>query len=202
MPGLPVKGVARRWMVIILATKLILGTWKDIMNKRWVLGIPQTVGAGIAGGLAFIILTFVTFVLIGHGPLSNPGLQSPKVLAVLNELEPLPLFATKPHVIFLGYLLFSISHALLFRSVADAWPAGAAPRIWRLALVGWSLSYLFFEFLGPFNLLGEPLGLVALELCFWAAAALVESAVIVLILQRDREPREARPVRARVAARS
>ncbi len=189
-------------MVIILATKLILGTWKDIMNKRWVLGIPQTVGAGIAGGLAFIILTFVTFVLIGHGPLSNPGLQSPKVLAVLNELEPLPLFATKPHVIFLGYLLFSISHALLFRSVADAWPAGAAPRIWRLALVGWSLSYLFFEFLGPFNLLGEPLGLVALELCFWAAAALVESAVIVLILQRDREPREARPVRARVAARS
>jgi len=172
------------------------------MNKRRVLGIPQTVGAGIAGGLAFIILTFVTFVLIGHGPLSNPGLQSPKVLAVLNELEPLPLFATKPHVIFLGYLLFSISHALLFRSVADAWPEGAAPRIWRLALVGWSLSYLFFEFLGPFNLLGEPLGLVALELCFWAAAALVESAVIVLILQRDGEPREARPVRARVAARS
>src|SRR5437867_787741 len=140
------------------------------MNKQWVLGISKAVGAGIAGGVTFIILTFVTFVLIGHGPLSDPGLQSPKVLAVLNELEPLPLFATKPHVIFLGYLLFSISHALLFRSVADAWPEGAAPRIWRLALVGWSLSYLFFEFLGPFNLLGEPLGLVALELCFWAAA--------------------------------
>ena len=124
----PSRGLRGDGMVIILVTKLILGAWKDNMNQRWVLGIARTVGAGIAGGVTFIILTFVTFALIGHGPLSDPGLQSPKVLAVLNELEPLPLFATKPHVIFLGYLLFSISHALLFRSVADAWPAGAAPR--------------------------------------------------------------------------
>jgi hypothetical protein len=44
------------------------------------------------------------------------------------------------------------------------------------------LSYLFFEFVGPFNLLGEPLALVALELSFWALAALAEAFVIVWIL--------------------
>ncbi len=147
--------------------------------------IGKTVSAGAAGGLMFSITSFVTFVLIGHGPLANPALQSPKVLAVLNELEPLPLFATKPHLVFLIYVLFGIGQAFLLRSVAPAWPERAGPRIWRLALVSWGLSCLFFEMLGPLNLLGEPLGLVALELVFWAAAALIEAAAIVLILQRN-----------------
>jgi len=147
--------------------------------------IGKTVSAGAAGGVMFSITSFVTFVLIGQGPLANPALQSPEVLAVLNDLEPLPLFATKPHLVFLIYVLFGIGQAFLLRSVAPAWPERAGPRIWRLALVSWGLSCLFFEMLGPLNLLGEPLGLVALELVFWAAAALIEAAAIVLILQRN-----------------
>ena len=95
----------------------------------------------------------------------------------------MPLFVTAPHVMLLGYVLFGVGHAVLFRSVAAAWPEGAAPRAWRLAVVIWSLSCVFFEFLGPFNLLGEPLGLVALELGFWAAAALAEATVVVAILR-------------------
>jgi hypothetical protein len=52
----------------------------------------------------------------------------------------------------------------------------------RLALTIWALSCLFFEFLGPFNLLREPIGLVALELAFWAVMAIAAAAVIVTIL--------------------
>ena len=42
---------------------------------------------------------------------------------------------------------------------------------------------MFFEFLGPFNLLGEPPALVALELVFWATAALAEAAAVVAVLE-------------------
>jgi hypothetical protein len=152
--------------------------------------ISRTLVAGVAGGVGFGLTTFLTFVLIGSGldhrsgPLFDPSLQSSKVLAVWTQMEPLPLFVTKPHLMLLGYVVFGIGHALLYRSVASAWPEPVAARIWRLAAIMWSLSYVFFEFLGPFNLLGEPLRLVALELSFWALAALVEATIIVLMLER------------------
>jgi hypothetical protein len=157
---------------------------KELEKRSSVL---RTVAAGLAGGVAFIMVSFLTFVLIGSGSLSDPGVQSAKLLAVMNELEPLPLFQTAPHLIFTGYILFNVGYAFLFRSVAKAWPAGVIPRTWRLALVIWGFSSLFFEFLGPFNLLGEPLGLVALELSFWAMTAFAASAVIAYILERDRK---------------
>lgn len=149
--------------------------------------ISRTVLAGLAGGATCCVVTFVTFVLIGsgldhRGPLFDPAVQSAKLIAVWTRLEPLPLFVTKPHVMLLGYVLFGIGHAVLYRSLAPAWPDGVVPRAWRLTLVIWSLSYLFFEFLGPFNLLGEPVGLVMLELSFWAAAAFAESLVVVLLM--------------------
>jgi hypothetical protein len=145
----------------------------------------RTLVAGLAGGAAFSVVGFLTFVLIGSGPLFDPDIQSPKLIAVWTQMEPLPLFVTAPYAMLLGYLLFGIGHAFLLRSVAAAWPEGIAPRTWRLAVVIWGLSCLFFEFLGPFNLLGEPLSLVALELSFWAAAALADSAVVVSILRQD-----------------
>ena len=151
--------------------------------------ISQSLIAGIAGGVGFGLTTFLTFVLVGSGldhrsgPLFDPSLQSAKVIAVWTEMEPLPLFVTAPHLMLLGYVIFGVGHALLYRSVASAWPERASARIWRLAAIMWSLSYVFFEFLGPFNLLGEPIGLVALELGFWALAALVEAIVIVFMMK-------------------
>lgn len=152
------------------------------------LSITKTIGAGVAAGLAFWMVTFVTFVLIGSGldqtsgPLVDPRLQSSKLLAVWTQLEPLPLFATAPHLILAMYVAFAVGHAFLLRSVQAAWPSARWGQAWRLALVIWVLSCAFFEFLGPLNLLGEPLPLVALELVFWAAAALVEAVVLVGLL--------------------
>ncbi|MGH2456544.1 MAG: hypothetical protein ACRDHD_09855, partial [Candidatus Limnocylindria bacterium] len=132
--------------------------------------LTRTLFAGLVGGFAFWVVTFLTFVLVGSGldqasgPLVDPRYQSPKLIAVWSELEPLPLFATAPHLILAGYVGFGIVHALVFRSVQAAWPAGRVARTWRLALVIWMLSCLFFELFGPLNLLAEPLPLVALEL--------------------------------------
>ncbi|MGH7607389.1 MAG: hypothetical protein ACREME_08620, partial [Gemmatimonadales bacterium] len=115
--------------------------------------ISRTLVAGLAGGATFCVATFVTFVLIGSGldhsgPLFDPALQSPKLIAVWTQLEPLPLFVTHPAAMLLGYVVFGIGHALLFRSVAAAWPKGITARTWRLAALTWGLSYVFFEFLG------------------------------------------------------
>jgi hypothetical protein len=142
--------------------------------------------------LAFFVAAFLTFVLVGSGldqrsgPLFDPVVQSPKLIAVWTKLEPRPLFATAPHVVLLEYAVFGIGYALLLRSVASAWPAGVWSRVWRLAAVIWGLSCAFFELLGPVNLLGEPLGLVALELGFWAVAALADSVVVAFLLRRPR----------------
>ncbi len=162
-------------------------------TKNWPTGkapVTRTVVAGIAAGAVFNAVGFLTFVVIGsgldnrHGPLLDPALQSSKMIAVWTTLEPLPLFRTQPATIFLLYVLFGIAYASLYRSVARAWPDGFLPRTWRLALAVWALSCLFFELLGPFNLLGEPLGLVVLELSFWAVMAFVAAGVIVTIVER------------------
>jgi hypothetical protein len=40
------------------------------------------------------------------------------------------------------------------------------------------LSFLFWEFFTPFNLFGEPLALIGLELAFWATIAGAEALAI------------------------
>lgn len=52
--------------------------------------------SGLAGGLALNLLMLLTFWLLGFGrqgggSLLNPALQSPKLIAVWAQLEPLPL---------------------------------------------------------------------------------------------------------------
>ncbi len=155
-------------------------------------GLRRTVAAGVAGGIAFAAGTIGTFVLLGsgldhRGLLFDPQLQSAKLIAVWTEMRPLPLFVTAPHLILGAYLLLGVGHALLYRSVAPAWPAAKLSRTWRLGLVIWAFSFVVFEFLGPFNLLGEPLALVAVELVFWAVAAAIEAVVIVVLLGATNE---------------
>lgn len=144
---------------------------------------------GLAGGAAFCVTVFLTFGLVGagldyNGILFNPTLQSPKVIAVWKQIQPLPVMVTDRFVILGGFVLFAIGHAFLYRSVAVAWPKGIANRALRLTVIIWVFSALFFEFMGPFNLLHEPLQLQSLEFIFWAAAALAESFTLVIVFER------------------
>jgi hypothetical protein len=152
--------------------------------------IMRTVSAGLAGGAAMNLAMVLTFRAIGFGwdgggiLLTSP-MQSSKLIAVWTELEPLPLVVAKPAPIIVGLLLFGVGHALIYRWLSVAWPPGVVPRALRLAGLLFFLTFLFWEFFTPFNQFGEPLPLIALELCFWALIALAESFAIVFVMERQ-----------------
>ena len=162
--------------------------------------IPRTLVAGLAGGAAFLLGTFLTFAQFGGsrtghtGLLFDPDTQHPKVIAAWKEIEPLPRIIEQPAVILIGIVLFAIAYAFLYRSVGAAWAPGIKARAPRLAALIW-LGAVFSDFMGPFNVLHQPLYLSVLAWTFWAVPALLEAAVIVAVL--DRRTRQARPSPAR-----
>jgi hypothetical protein len=105
--------------------------------------LQRTLVAGIAGGVAFVLGTFLTFAQFSgsqrgdEGLLFDPDTQHPKVIAVWKQIEPLPRTIETPAVILLGMVAFGIGYAFLYRSVASSWPTGIHSRAWRLALVVW-----------------------------------------------------------------
>lgn len=148
----------------------------------------RTVLAGIAGGVtlnATMVLTFrvVGFGWNGGGILLDPSIQSSKLVAVWTGLEPLPKVYADPAPIVLGLLGFGIAHAVVYRSVAPAWPAGIVPRAVRFAGVLFVVGFAFWEFFTPFNLFGEPLLLVGLELVSWSVIAVAEAIAIAAVFE-------------------
>ena len=149
----------------------------------------RTILAGVAGGLAMNLAMLLTFRLIGFGInadgiLLDPALQSEKLIAVWTEIEPLPLVVDRPLPIILGIVLFGIVHAYLYRWISPAWPTGVARRGLSFALLVFLMTFLFWEFFTPFNMFGEPLRLIAIELCFWAVIALADGFVISAVMER------------------
>jgi hypothetical protein len=156
--------------------------------------IWRTLAAGLAGGVAFVLGTFLTFAQLSgsrrgeEGLLFDPDTQHEKVIAVWKQLEPLPRVIETPAVILLGMVAFGIAYAFVYRSVASAWPAGIHRRAWRLALVIW-LATVFSEFIGPFNVLHQPLQLSVVAWGFWAVSAVAEAYTLVYVLDRGRSER-------------
>jgi hypothetical protein len=156
--------------------------------------IWRTFVAGIAGGAAFILGTFITFAQLGgsrrgeEGLLFDPDTQSHKVIAVWKEIEPLPRVLETPALILAGMIAFGIGYAFVYRAVASAWPAGLNQRAWRLALIVW-IGTVFAEFMGPFNVLHQPLGVSVVAWAFYAVCALAEAYAIVFVLDRGRSRR-------------
>ena len=149
----------------------------------------RTLLAGVAGGCAMNLIMLITFRFIGlgvdrKGILLNPELQSRKLIAVWTELEPLPLVVNQPLPIILGIIGFGIVHAYSYRWLCASWPTGVIKRGFRLALLVFVMTFLFWEFFTPFNQLGEPLGLIAIELVFWALIALADGFAISAIMER------------------
>jgi len=145
--------------------------------------LAKTVLAGLCGGITLNILMLLTFRLLGfgwHGKgiLINHSTQSPKLIAIWTELEPIPLVVSKPTPIIIGLILFGIGHAFIYRWLSPAWPQGIMARTLRMGMLVFLLSFLFWEFFTPFNLFGEPLPLIGLELVFWATIAFAEAFVM------------------------
>jgi hypothetical protein len=127
--------------------------------------------------------TLVTFAQLAgsrrgeQGLLFDPETQSPKVIAVWKQLEPLPRVIETPLVIIGGMSPSGLSTRCCTARWRRPGRGGIYPRAWRLAGV-------FSEFMGPFNLLHQPLPLSVIAWGFWAVAALLEAVVIVAVLER------------------
>lgn len=147
--------------------------------------------AGIASGSAMNIVMLFTFRLLGFGwngdgILLKSSSQSEKLIAVWTEIEPIPLVVNKPVPIIIGIIVFGVIHAYLFSWLSTSWPKGIANRGLRFAGLVFILTFLFWEFFTPFNMFGEPLHLILLELVFWALIAVADGLTISAILGEKR----------------
>lgn len=136
-----------------------------------------------AGWAAFNVAMLLTFQLVGfgvngNGVLLDPHRQSAKLIAVWTKLEPLPLVVSKPHIIVVWLFAFAFGQAVIYKLLTPGWPAGVTPRALRLAGLRFVMTFLFWEFFTPFNQLGEPLPMIALELLYWVVVALAEGYAI------------------------
>jgi hypothetical protein len=140
--------------------------------------------AGILGGLAASVAVYVLFRLIGFeywGILLDPEYQSPKLIKVWTEIEPIPLAVDHPGTITLGFVILSIFHALAYAFIREGIPGKGLRKGVDFGLMIWLFSYVFFEFFTPWNMFGEPVALVGLELLLWMGVALSEGIVIAKI---------------------
>lgn len=137
-----------------------------------------------AGFLAFVLASLVSnllFFQLGDGLLFESDAQSAKVIAVLFEMEPLPLMFTN------GPLYLAIAgvvgglHGLVFAWIEPALPQGRLRRGLAFGAVLWVLMAVFFEFHAPFNMFGEPVALVAIELGFWVVVLAAEGMILSLL---------------------
>jgi hypothetical protein len=164
--------------------------------------VRRTIVAGFMGGLAFVLGTFLTFAQFSgsrrgqEGLLFNPATQHPKVIAAWKDIEPLPRVIENPPIILAGMMLLGLAYAFVYRAVAAAWPVGVGRRTLRLAPIIW-LSTVFSEFMGPFNVLHQPLYLSVVAWSFWAVSAAAAAFAIAYVHDRRSEwPDSKRPAAA------
>ena len=147
----------------------------------------RTIMAGIAGGIAMNLTMLLTFRLLGFGwngggILIRSSMQSKKLIAVWTQLEPIPLVVNAPAPIIIGIVLFGVFHAYIFRWLSPVLSGGVLQQGLQFGGLVFAMTFLFWEFFTPFNLFGEPLQLILLELVFWACIAAADGLVIAAII--------------------
>lgn len=131
-----------------------------------------------------MLLTFrvLGFGWNGDGILIKSSSQSQKLIAVWTELEPIPLVVNTPAPIIIGIIVFGVIHAYLFDWLSSSLSNGVINAGLRFGGLVFVMSFMFWEFFTPFNMFGEPLHLIALELVFWACIALADGLTISAII--------------------
>lgn len=149
-------------------------------NPKWGLGFA----AGVAGMLIGLLIAFPVFFAVGPATVFNEELQSPKLTAVWEEIEPLPIMIRAPGLFGIVTLLFGGIHGLIFVEIRKGLTGSTIRQGIVFGLILWAVGSLLFEFNGPYGLLGEPLPLVGVELAIALIAALIEGLVIASLYRR------------------
>ena len=150
-------------------------------DRNW----GKAILGGILGGLVSGMIASVLFFNILDGIIYNPAYQSPKLLMVWQELEPLPLITTNPVLFLVGLLPIAAIHGLVFAYILPSLPSSIYKRGFAYGVLLWLLVSFFFEYFTPFNLLGEPIWLVSVELMAWFVVTQLEGLIISTIYGMD-----------------
>ena len=145
--------------------------------------------AAIGGAVAIIVANIVSNILffqLGRPILFENEIQSAKIIAVLFEMEPLPLMFTNGLLYMAIAAMIGAIHGLIFCWIEPALPRGIVARGLAFAVILWALMALYFEFHAPFNMFGEPAALVAVELVFWIVVTAAQGLVLSIIYGRGR----------------
>jgi len=148
------------------------------------------VTAGIAGGIGITLSNLVSQVLffqLGNEILFQSDLQSDKLIAVMTQLEPLPVMDTDPGLYLFISVFIGALHGMIFAYIRDSLPKNTIKSGLAYGGILWVLMALYFEFHVPFNMFGEPLALVGLELFFWVIVVSVEGVIISTLYDRFRD---------------
>jgi hypothetical protein len=147
--------------------------------------------------LAAYLTTFAAFLLLfGNSVIRNilytdSAGQSNKFLQVWHTLEPLP--AVRPFwedlLIFSGRkaavlgLLFvwAVGLVVSYATVAEALPGKGWRKGLSFGALLWVTGFFFFEVFFPFNILGEPFGIVLLELALQVGMVAVLGVTIAVL---------------------
>jgi len=148
--------------------------------NRWV-------AAGIAGSIGIFAANLVSQVLffqLGNEILFQSDQQSDKLIAVMTQMEPLPVMETDPAVYMTISLFIGALHGGIFAYIRESLPEHTIKSGLAYGGILWVLMALYFEFHAPFNMFGEPLPLLGLELCFWVIVVSVEGVLISTLYDR------------------
>jgi hypothetical protein len=93
-------------------------------------------------------------------------------------LPPVPRTSHQPQLLWIGLIAVGIVWGAVYGLLAPVWN----PPWWRRGLLFWALSWAimvpWFEFYLPWNVMLEPLPLVALEFLCWAGVLLIVALTI------------------------
>ncbi len=144
-------------------------------DRRWIRGFV----GGAVGMLVSLAVSLPLLFAVGPSTVFNEALQSPKLTAVWgDELGPPPLMMSDPATFALIVLVLGAVQGLVFVIIHPALPRTVVGRGLTYGVIVWLLSTLYFELLGPFNLLLEPLPLVGVELAVGLVGGLAGGIVL------------------------
>ncbi|WP_312914769.1 hypothetical protein [Candidatus Competibacter phosphatis] len=113
----------------------------------------------------------------------NPHRKAKSSSRYGQRFEPIPLVVNSPAPIIAGIVFFGVIHAYLFRWLSSSWTGGIVSQGLQFATLVFLMTFFVFgNFFTPFNLFGEPLHLIALELLFWVCIALADGLAISAII--------------------
>jgi len=141
----------------------------------------------IAAPVAAVLNMFLLFALfmnpVSHQIIFSESMgQSPKLVTVWTELEPIPSLASLTPSLIITPLIYSTIFALFYDEIPGR---NKITKGIAFGIIIWSLIAVFFELFTPYGLFGEPVNLLAYELLLWFIGLVIVGITISAIYSKN-----------------